>query len=784
MGERLGRYCPKEWQRPSDLIVQIWGANTNVGKTLVSCGLCRAHEKRVNEEKTKPGGSFQERTWYVKPVQTGPHPWDAHKVRSLCGAMTSTIFSAPQPVSPHLAARPNPPDDSSLIQSVASILDNTAPMPNSCLNEADTSLCVVETAGGVLSPSPSGSLQADLFKSLRLDALLIGDGTLGGIGASLQAYESLILRGYTVRGIVLLERDDSSIGTNTEFIQDYFMEKRLNGKQSNFVGGEGNREAFVRSLPLIPSPDVDLKVWIEESEEYFDDILSLLFEAGRADFDEKSSLASRAKERIWWPFTQHRDVNASSITTIDSAFGDYYHTIETKVHNDSRGNRRGQLLRKQPLFDMPASWWTQGVGHGDIGMAMAVGSAAGRYGHVILPGMAHAPAVRLAERSCSTLGKSWATKAFFSDNGSTAMEVALKMAYRLFSVRHKDCEKLLQSEGHKKMAVVTQADCYHGDTLGVMDMAPPSIFNQSQHPWYEPRSLALQVPRAAWKGGRFVVSASPDNGGEELAELASVNEAFDWHSRDSSQLAERYKQEVLECISAYEISHPDCILGALILEPVFVGSGGMYLVDPLFQRVLVKECRNLGMSIVYDEVFAGCWRLGVPSCVDLLGVSPDIAAYAKLLTGGVMPLSLTLATEETFEGFMGDSKAEALLHGHSFTGNPLGCAAALYALDRYESGDAMQCEWPETRVAALSNSPKVVRSVALGTCLAVELASSDGTGYASTEESTKIGNRLRNEYGLFARVLGPVIYALTSPGFTSDHDKNYILNAIENLLEE
>ncbi len=306
-------------------------------------------------------------------------------------------------------------------------------------------------------------------------------------------------------------------------------------------------------------------------------------------------------------------------------------------------------------------------------------------------------------------------------------------------------------------------------------------------PWferYEPRSLALHVPRAAWEGGRFVVSASPAIGGEKLVELTSLNEAFDWNSRDSSQLAERYKQEVLECISAYEISHPDCVLGALILEPLLVGSGGMYLVDPLYQRVLVKECRNRGMAVVYDEVFAGCWRLGVPSCVDLLGVSPDIAAYAKLLTGGVMPLSLTLATEETFQSFMGDSRAEALLHGHSFTGNPLGCAAALYALDRYEKMSTMQCEWPEIRVAALSNSPKVVRSVALGTCLAVEFASSGGTGYASTMESTKICDRLRNEYGLFARVLGPVIYAMTSPGFTSDYDKNYIMGAFEKLLEE
>ncbi|CAN0567910.1 unnamed protein product, partial [Ectocarpus sp. 12 AP-2014] len=111
------------------------------------------------------------------------------------------------------------------------------------------------------------------------------------------------------------------------------------------------------------------------------------------------------------------------------------------------------------------------------------------------------------------------------------------------------------------------------------------------------------------------------------------------------------------------------ILGSLLLEPLVMGAGGMVFVDPLFQRVLVQECRARGLPVIFDEVFCGLWRLGVESSRELLGEDPDVSCYAKLLTGGLVPMAATVATERVFDAFSG-AKADCLLHGHSYTAHP------------------------------------------------------------------------------------------------------------------
>jgi dethiobiotin synthetase/adenosylmethionine--8-amino-7-oxononanoate aminotransferase len=139
-------------------------------------------------------------------------------------------------------------------------------------------------------------------------------------------------------------------------------------------------------------------------------------------------------------------------------------------------------------------------------------------------------------------------------------------------------------------------------------------------------------------------------------------------------------------------------LGALVLEPLVLGAGGMVFVDPLFQRVLIDAARARGLPVVFDEVFAGLWRLGMRSAAPLLGADPDVAVYAKVLTGGLVPLAVTLASEDVFRAFEGASKAEALLHGHSYSAYALGCEVANAALDRLEvlaRGEA----WSAARVA-------------------------------------------------------------------------------------
>jgi dethiobiotin synthetase/adenosylmethionine--8-amino-7-oxononanoate aminotransferase len=227
------------------------------------------------------------------------------------------------------------------------------------------------------------------------------------------------------------------------------------------------------------------------------------------------------------------------------------------------------------------------------------------------------------------------------------------------------------------------------------------------------------------------------------------------------------------------------------MEPLLQGAGGMRLVDPAFQRALAAACRARGMLVILDEVFTGLGRLGAPTGAALAGLTPDIAAYAKLLTGGLLPLAVTLASADVFAAFSAGGKAGALLHGHSYTAHPVGCAVALAALDAMADpalnpnacapgrlgccdagggGGRAACaapcgaalaQWDAAGAARLSRLPRVARVVALGSVLAAELAAEGAGGYASGAAAGAVA-KLR-ELGVHARPLGNVVYVMVTP---------------------
>jgi dethiobiotin synthetase/adenosylmethionine--8-amino-7-oxononanoate aminotransferase len=205
-------------------------------------------------------------------------------------------------------------------------------------------------------------------------------------------------------------------------------------------------------------------------------------------------------------------------------------------------------------------------------------------------------------------------------------------------------------------------------------------------------------------------------------------------------------------------------IGAVLLEPVLHGSAGMIFVDPLFHYALVTCAQALSIPVVFDEVFSGIWRLGSPTAARLLGVKPDISCFSKTLTGGVLPLSVTLATEETFDAFKGENKAAALLHGHSYTAHPAGCAAACEGFRIYSElksrSDLMSGYWDPATVQELSRLPLFTRTVALGTVLAFEL-NADTSGYAS-HASRSFASKLVAA-GIQVRPLGNVVYLMAHP---------------------
>ncbi|CAH0493152.1 unnamed protein product [Peronospora farinosa] len=722
-------------------VFQVYGSNTDIGKTIVATGICR-HAVTIA---AVTGGRVE----YIKPLQTGTDddipgsfPGDASFVKKhalLTNQMQgllecSTLYSWKNPVSPHLAAKMegHTITDEALLELLA---DKLKAINKVNADKAAESLVLVETAGGGVQP-------------YSIDEL-------GGISTTMSALETLLIRGYDVAAICLIEQDGLDNATA--------LEPRA---------GELGIPIFTMSaVPPMPEP---LNKWFLEHNDVFADVNKALKLFHKLRLDRFNHMKERAENVFWWPFTQHKKIGGLSM--IDSAHGD-----EFSVY-------RPEYNMVEPLFDACASWWTQGVGHGNSKMAMALAYAAGRYGHVMFPENAHEPALQLSERLLTSVGKGWASRVYYSDDGSTAVEVALKMAFRKYVLDHKlDYSEFTSDEATGfKMVTLAQANCYHGDTLGVMCVAEKSVFNEKQHPWYRPEGVFLKVPTIALRGGLYVLSIDPEITGNEQTEdtLPSFNAAFDV-SRDQSPLADMYRKHVahmIECIEEKNVR-----VGSALIEPVLMGSGGMFLVDPLYQRVLVQECRSRKIPVIYDEVFSGCWRLGVESARDLLGVDPDIACYAKLLTGGVVPMAATLTSEEVFSTFYADSKGEALLHGHSFTAYPMGCAAAVTALDMYQilnnatapTKDATRAYWDVDVLTKLSTKRYIERTFAIGTVACVELAS-ENAGYASTEAAKLIQVLRKN--GIYARSLGNVLYMMCSP-LTTQEDCNKYLTTLTQQIE-
>jgi dethiobiotin synthetase/adenosylmethionine--8-amino-7-oxononanoate aminotransferase len=776
--------------------VCLWGSNTGVGKTVFSAGLAAAAQRAESP------------CLYLKPVQTGfPKDSDAllvasvlqrqpqygeHASQLLASAMKSvkdreggiqgdtyfakTLFAWQTAVSPHLAV-----EMEGRRVTDEQLLRVTAQHMNEFSQKFGNSkgLCIVETAGGVASPGPSGSLLCDVLQPLQLPALLVGDGRLGGISATISAADTLTLHGYTVPIVVLM--DDGELG-NWKAIQRHLP------KGTQVI-------PFPRCLPppqecqekesLI---DENLNSWLKENATAFDTLLIRLQEHHEAQRVWLSTAAHRATRVFWWPFTQHGLVessNTSSLTVIAARSGENFVTLSEKARKENK-----VALDRQ--YDACASWWTQGVTKSGLPLlSRAIGQASARYGHVYFPQTVHQPALALAEDAISLIGGDWASRVFFSDDGSTAVEVALKMAFRKYLV---DQGLIGASIGKARVLptlhVLGVDGAYHGDTLGAMDAVASSPFNGPlQMPWNKERGIYLDPPTVSMQNGLWRVTWSQ---GSILSEnyptaeiaFAQLNEVFSG-DRSKSALSEAYSASILSAIEAHE--RDNIKIGACIIEPVLQGAGGMHLVDPEFHRAMVEICKTKGIPVIFDEVFSGLWRLGVVSCSQLLGVSPDIGCYAKLLTGGVVPMALTLASEAVFEAFKGDEKTYALLHGHSYTAHPIGCAAALEALRLYQDPEfnpnlcnpdtccrtSQSCEsckrlkplWDDEIVNEISHQRSVQRVVALGTVVAVELVSgvdSGGQPGYGSNAAAKVVQSLLNE-GINARPLGNVVYIMVTP---------------------
>lgn len=680
--------------------------------------------------------------------------------------LCKTLYAWEEAVSPHLAAEREglAVKDSVVLKTLGGCFEEVA--ARGAGKERSEVLCVVETAGGVASPGPSGTLQCDLYRPFRIPAVLVGDGRLGGISGTISAYESLKFRGYDVVAIVF---EDHGL-LNEGPLMSYMRNK-----------------VPVLVLPSIPKdPSNDLLEWFESSHCIFSNLKEILLSAYFERIKKLHDMPREARDIIWWPFTQHKLVPDGGVTVIDSRCGENFSVFKVQ---------KTEVIA--PLFDACASWWTQGPDATlQTELAREMGYAAARFGHVMFPENVHEPALNCAELLLQGVGKGWASRAYFSDNGSTAIEIALKMAFRKFSVDHGlivDCHEDAPNERSTELMVLALQRSYHGDTLGAMEaQAPSSYTGFLQQPWYTGRGLFLDPPSVFMHNKTWNVSIPEGYCWESLKGESITFASHDgiFHkSRDKSELATVYSSYISKVLSGFRGTSR---VGALIMEPVIQGAGGMHMIDPLFQRVLVHECRSRKIPVIFDEVFTGFWRLGVETTAELIHCVPDIACFGKLMTGGIIPLSVTLATNAVFDSFMGDSKLKALLHGHSYSAHAMGCAAAVKSIQWFKDpcsnpnitsdGRLLRELWDDALVHRISSHPTVQRVVALGTLFALELkAEGDNAGYGSLYARPLL-QKLRED-GVYMRPLGNVIYLLCGP-LTSPEICNELLVKLYRRLEE
>ncbi|KAJ7328822.1 PLP-dependent transferase [Mycena albidolilacea] len=774
-------------------IHQIFGANTDVGKTILTTALVRASASLKNE------------VFYLKPISTGPiqDADDEHIIRHSSTfkdrVHADCLYRFHVPVSPHLAAQLAAGEESQKIVPDGTFINSIRSyVQRSASRASGPAHMYVETAGGVHSPTLSGTTQLDCYRPLFLPTVLIGDSRLGGISATISAYESLLLRGYIVDAILLF-RDDYY--RNSEYLTPYFAERGVAvtatdpppPKASDAAETFASTERYYENLDILPTVR-DLNTRHEER------------------LAELDSMPRRSLDAFWWPFVQHGLVKGEKdVTVIDSASSDFF-----SVYNSQTTDKKSSL---DAQLDSSASWWTQAFGHAHPALTLAAARASGRYGHVMFPQATHAPALELAERLLDGPGKGWASRVFFSDDGSTAMEVALKMALRAYSVRNN-----LRGIERKKVGVLGLKGSYHGDTIGAMDAcAEEGVYTCE---WHNAKGFWLDPPTISIQHGRPVIALPPALAASDTmceSDVASDSESwvYDVAGRLQTPLAEVYRDYISRTLDGLHSARGVPRLAALVLEPIVMGAGGMIFVDPLFQRILVDVVRARdespatepgswrGLPVIYDEVFVGLYRLGMQSTIPLLGATPDISVNAKILTGGLVPLATTLASDSIFRAFYGPDKAEALLHGHSYTAHALGCEVANESMKLIEKATqseawlAAQARWqePGTRnsvwsfwdpefVQTVSSMDTVAEVMALGTVLAIKVKDS-GAGYVSQSAQTLLQSLKVTDsespsevpdFSVHFRTLGNVAYFMTSLN-TAPETIRILENKIWNVLQ-
>jgi adenosylmethionine-8-amino-7-oxononanoate aminotransferase len=419
------------------------------------------------------------------------------------------------------------------------------------------------------------------------------------------------------------------------------------------------------------------------------------------------SLTERDQQVIWHPYTQM--LTASPAIPIVRGKGAHLF--------DEQGKR---------YLDAVSSWWVTLHGHAHPYIAEKVAAQLLQLEQVIFAGFTHRPAIELAEALLDLLPENQ-QKVFYTDNGSTAIEVALKMCLQYWS-----------NKGQKKQKILAFTNAYHGDTFGAMSVS-------GRNPWTKPFDTLL-----------FDVIV------------------IDPPSEDNLQELKTYISLVAPEIACF------------IYEPLVQGSAGMLMHSAGALDQLLAYCREEEILLIQDEVFTGFGRTGKNFACDHLTAAPDVMCFSKGLTGGTMPLGATTCTNLIYEAFLSDDRHKALFHGHSFTANPLACTAALASIELLLQQQTQEnieriCKRHQDFLLSHQHHPRIKAIRQTGTILAIEWQTGTTSSYFS-ELRDKLYHYFLDE-GILLRPLGNIIYLLP-PYCISDKDLDDIYKAILKALKQ
>jgi len=665
----------------------ITGTDTGVGKTVTSALICLAMQKRGID------------CVVMKPVETGAirkgKGWvwpDTEFLRKVTKPREENGLLSPfrfkNPLAPSLAAR---------MEGKKIDMEGIKRAFNNLMDKHQ--VVIVEGAGGLFVPLWNNFLTADLVKELDIPIIIVSRLSLGTINHTLLTIEAARNSGIEVSGIIFNQTKAGKSG----------IIEKTNPKIISSISGV----SVLGVVPYLSSVSVEKNQTggLEKAIRHIK-IGSLLKKSG----NNSVRLQNWDKKYIWHPFTQMQDWLKDKPLVIEEGRGAYLKDTYGKWY-----------------LDGISSLWVNLHGHRKKELDDAIRNQLNKISHSTLLGLANVPAIELAKRLIE-ISPGKLSKVFYSDDGSTAVEIGLKIAFQYWQQKS-DAVKT-------KNKFIHFVNAYHGDTLGAVSVGGIDLF----HRVYQPL----------------------------LFNSFKVNSPYCYRCHLGLALPE-CKLKCIEDTERILKKHHRQIAG-LIIEPAIYAAAGMLIQPRGFLKNIERLCRKYRVLLICDEVATGFGRTGKMFACESEDIKPDILCLAKGISGGYLPLAATLATEEIFNGFLGEYKdKKTFFHGHTYTGNPLACSVAIASLEVFKKERVLQRLQPQIshikkRLEEFRRLKHVGEIRQRGFMAGIELVRDKKTRL-SYNWADKIGVRVcreAREYGVLLRPLGDVVVLMPPLSITKE----------------